>query len=91
MTTLSRSVTWRRVDGGRQQPSAGELVWFARRSSGGTRTRDMGWVPVVWLGPTGGDPAPLHMITVLWDGKINKHCHVSRFHWGDEPPTRRRP
>jgi hypothetical protein len=24
------------------------------------------------------------------EGRVLERCHVSRFHWGDEPPTRRR-
>ena len=90
MTTLSTSVAWRRIDGGRALPELGELVWWARRSSLYHRTKDMGWVPAVWLGLTEGDHAPMNMATTLMDGKINSFCHLSRFHRGHVPPTRRR-
>jgi hypothetical protein len=89
MTTLSTSVTWRRIDtkypkGGMPQP--GELVWFAW-NSGARRTRDKGWTPAVWLGLSSGWS---QLATVHMEGRIRDNCHVSRFHWGDEPPTRSR-
>ena len=86
MTTLSRSVVWQRIVPGGGQPQPGELVWFAW-NSGARRTRDWGWTPALWLGPT-DNPwlAAVHM-----DGRVLESCHVSRFHWGDEPPTRSRP
>ena len=89
MTTLSTSVTWRRIDtkypkGGMPQP--GELVWFAW-NSGARRTRDKGWTPAVWLGLSSGFS---QLATVHMKGRVHDRCHVSRFHWGDEPPTRSR-
>ena len=89
MTTLSTSVTWRRIDtkypkGGMPQP--GELVWFAW-NSGARRTRDKGWTPAVWLGLSSGWS---QLATVHMQGRVFDRCHVSRFHWGDEPPTRSR-
>ena len=89
MTTLSTSVTWRRIDtkypkGGMPQP--GELVWFAW-NSGARRTRDKGWTPAVWLGLSSGFN---QLATVHMGGRVHDRCHVSRFHWGDEPPTRSR-
>lgn len=86
MTTLSRSVVWRRIVPGGPLPSPGELVWFAR-NSGARLVKCWGWTPALWLGPT-DNPwlAAVHM-----EGRVLDRCHVSRFHWGDEPPTRSRP
>lgn len=88
MTTLSTSVTWRRIDTKypRVVPQPGELVWFAW-SSGARRTRDKGWTPAVWLGLSSGWS---QLATVHMEGRVHDRCHVSRFHWGDEPPTRSR-
>lgn len=87
MTTLSKSVRWRRIVPGAKQPQPGELVWFAW-NSGSRLTRDKGWTPAVWLGLSSGFS---QLATVHMEGRILDRCHVSRFHWGDEPPTRRCP
>ena len=87
MTTLSRSVVWRRIVPGGGQPQPGELVWWSRRSSLYHRTKDMGWVPAVWLGLSSEFN---QLATVHMEGRVRDNCHVSRVHWGDEPPTRRR-
>ena len=86
MTTLSRSVVWQRIVPGGGQPQPGELVWFAW-NSGARRTRDKGWTPALWLGPTHNP----WLASVQMEGRVLDRCHVSRFHWGDEPPTRSRP
>lgn len=84
MTTLSRSVVWQRIVPRGALPQPGELVWFAW-NSGARLTRDKGWTPAVWLGPTHN---PL-LVAVHMEGRVLDSCHISRFHWGDEPPTRR--
>ena len=94
MTTLSRCVTWRRIDApGAELPTPGELVWWARgvlSGRGAQRVKDLDWVPAIWLEWAPGEP-PAFKLASIKTAQGVELCHISRIHRGDEPPTRRRP
>ena len=94
MTTLSRCVTWRRIDApGAELPTPGELVWWARgvlSGRGAPRVKDLDWAPAIWLGMAQRELAAFKLASIKTARGVEL-CHISRIHRGDEPPTRRRP
>lgn len=94
VTTLSRCVTWRRIESpGAGLPEAGELVWWARgvlSGRGAQRVKDLDWAPAIWLGWAGVASAAFKLASIKTARGVEL-CHISRIHRGDEPPTRRRP
>jgi hypothetical protein len=100
MTTLSRCVTWRRIDApGAELPTPGEIVWWARgvlSGRGAQRVKDLDWAPAIWLGIAQREPPeppepPAFKLASIKTGRGVELCHISRIHRGEEPPTRRRP
>jgi len=95
MTTLSRCVTWRRIDApGAELPTPGEIVWWARgvlSGRGAQRVKDLDWAAAIWLGWAPGPASRAFKLASIKTGRGVELCHISRIHRGDEPPTRRRP